>query len=90
MDISHLGGQAGTPLDPARDLLTATLQISLGSSLLCPKVDSKVSAKCGENQLGAEAAVETVDQIGHGIEPLGDDADPVLAEVLGLDAERLR
>ena len=37
-----------------------------------------------------EAAVEPVDELGHLLEPVGDHADAVLAEVLRLDAERLR
>src|SRR6266508_4227895 len=38
----------------------------------------------------AEALVEPVDQIRHLLEPLGDDPQAVLAEVLGLDVERRR
>src|SRR5918995_898723 len=37
-----------------------------------------------------EALVQPVDQVGHLLEPVGDHAQPVLAEVLRLDAERRR
>src|SRR5207248_10511939 len=37
----------------------------------------------------AEAAIEAVDEVGHRLQPLGDHAQPVLAEVLRLDAECL-
>src|SRR5262249_4866079 len=36
-----------------------------------------------------QALVQTVDELGHRLELLGDDADAVLAEVLGLDLERV-
>src|SRR3954464_12153951 len=39
---------------------------------------------------GAETAVEAVDELGHRLEALRDHAQAVLAEVLGLDVQRLR
>jgi hypothetical protein len=48
VDISHLGGPAGTPLNPARGLLTVTLQNSMRGAGPRSKVASKVSAKCGK------------------------------------------
>src|SRR5262249_35031729 len=36
-----------------------------------------------------EPPVQPVDQLGHPLEPIGDDAQPVLHEMLGLDAESL-
>src|SRR2546428_49980 len=41
-------------------------------------------------RLLAEALVEPVDQLGHGLEPVGDHAQAVLAEVLRLDAKGAR
>src|SRR5262249_50605919 len=38
----------------------------------------------------AEAAVESVDEVRHALEALGDHTHPVLKEVLRLDVERLR
>src|SRR5260221_13323248 len=37
-----------------------------------------------------EALVQTIDELGHLLELVGDEADPALAEVLRLHAERLR
>ena len=81
-----LGGPAGTPLDPACGLLTPTLQKTVHGSGLPFEGRLDGLRKVRENQLAAEPSVETVDQIRHGVQPLGDDADPVLAEVVGLDA----
>src|SRR5258705_4165113 len=40
--------------------------------------------------LGAVAPVQLVDQVGHAFEPIGDHTQTVLAEVLGLNAQRSR
>src|SRR5688572_10710267 len=41
---------------------------------------------CSDDQ----AAIQTVDHRRHALEPVGDDAQAILAKVLGLDAERVR
>src|SRR4051794_30901671 len=43
----------------------------------------------GEIRLFGEALVQAVDQVGHRLEPLGYDAQPIFAEVLRVDAERV-
>lgn len=57
VDISHLGGPAGTPLDPAHGLLTATLQVSNARSRGLFEGRLEGLRKVRENQLGAEAPV---------------------------------
>src|SRR5262245_20398991 len=51
---------------------------------------SGMAASSASDALSAEALVEAVDELGHGLELLGDDTDAVLAEVLRLDAEGVR
>src|SRR5437868_542238 len=56
-------------------------------SSLTPRVAERGRAA---SPLHAQAFIQTVDQLGRRLELLGDHADPVLAEVFGVDAEGRR
>src|SRR5919106_3522531 len=66
-------------------------RLEVRTRLLEPRVDLPLVHLGAEGRArSGQALVEPVDELRHALELVGDDADPVLAEVLRLDAQRVR